>query len=815
LRHEPPIPAPNQMVKVSVDVSDPDGVASVILRWSANSGGWSSAAMLPSNGSTYSASIPGHPPSTVVQMHVTASDTSGASSFFPAAGVHSRALYMVNDGQANLALGHNLRIILTPADQSFFYAATNLMSNDPLPCTVVLNEREVFYNIGVRARGSMSGRGADARFGYALIFPREQLFRGVHKSIHLDRSGGWRFGRQFGQEEILVSHVLNRAGGVPTRYEDLARLIAPRASHTGSALLRMARFSNLFFDEQYANGSDGTVYEYDLIYVPNGTAGGNPENWKVPSPYHHVSVDGDYAPDLRSLGDDPEAYRFNFPIKNNRDRDDYSRLIEFCKAFDLDGVALESETAVVMDVDQWLRLFAVMSLCGIGDVYTQGLNHNIGMYVRPEDQRVLALPWDWDFAFVQAASAPLHGVGRNMGKVIALPNNRRRFYVHLNDLIQTIYNPGYMGYWTDHYSSLLPGQDFSGILDYISRRANFVMGQLPAMVAFSITSNGGAGFSTLEQYITIEGTAPVSAHLITVNGIACPTAWPKISEWQMRVPLRAGPNNFTFEARDSSGNISGARSISINFTGSNAHPEDHLVINEIMFNPAVANAEYVEIHNTSATHAFDMAGCRIQGIDFTFKPGTVIEPSGYLVIAREQRAFAQAYGSMVPIAGIYNGRLSAQGERLRLVRQAAEAEDFLILDEVTYGVIPPWPPAANASGFALQRIDPAYSGSHPGNWTVSAVRPATPGASNSVRVPFAPFSLEIITVSWTPAGFSLEWRSTPGASYHVQYRDNLLDGEWKQLGATFIATGDALSIVDTTPGAAERFYRILCLPDPR
>jgi hypothetical protein len=67
----------------------------------------------------------------------------------------------------------------------------------------------------------------------------------------------------------------------------------------------------------------------------------------------------------------------------------------------------------------------------------------------------------------------------------------------------------------------------------------------------------------------------------------------------------------------------------VTYTGAGAAPEAHLAINEIMYHPAVPDTEFLEIHNTSTTHAFDLTGFRLRGVDFDFEPGTIIEPNGF------------------------------------------------------------------------------------------------------------------------------------------------------------------------------------------
>ncbi len=65
---------------------------------------------------------------------------------------------------------HNLRIWLTPSDTQWMFDAKNLMSNDLLGATVIDDERQAFYDIGVRLKSSERGRPEVARVGFALRF---------------------------------------------------------------------------------------------------------------------------------------------------------------------------------------------------------------------------------------------------------------------------------------------------------------------------------------------------------------------------------------------------------------------------------------------------------------------------------------------------------------------------------------------------------------------------------------------------------------------------------------------------------------------
>ena len=65
---------------------------------------------------------------------------------------------------------------------------TNVMSNASLPCTIVYDERIVYYDASVRLKSSERGRNDANRVGFHLNFPPDQLFRGAHPVMRIDRS---------------------------------------------------------------------------------------------------------------------------------------------------------------------------------------------------------------------------------------------------------------------------------------------------------------------------------------------------------------------------------------------------------------------------------------------------------------------------------------------------------------------------------------------------------------------------------------------------------------------------------------------------
>ncbi|MEM7230668.1 MAG: lamin tail domain-containing protein [Planctomycetota bacterium] len=560
LAHQPLAPLDSEACTVSVRVADPDGIDNVKLWTSVSGRDWTSVDMSPAGDGVYRADVaPTESSTALVQFYVEATDSKGASSFAPPAGPNSGALFQVKQEDTDENL-HNLRILVSQAAQSVLLENTNLMSNASLPGTLVYNEREVFYDIGVRLRGSQRGRPDNSRTGYNIRFRPEQYFRGKQRSIGMDRSGGWVGSVPRGsQDEILAKHVAVKAGGIPGMYDDLCRMIAPTRVHTSNALLMMTRYSGTFLNSAFQDGADGTLFTYELVYSPTTTTNGNPESFKRPLPDTVVGTDH------RSLGEDKEQYRWIYLIENNEERDDYSAIMEFAQTLGLSGDALDARSREIMDIDQFMRAFALYSLCGIGDTYMSGNFHNNRYYVRPIDGKVLIFPWDMDFAFVNGVSAGLWGP-HNLRKVIEIPRNTRRLYGHFLDIMDTAFNGDYMRHWVDHYGGLTR-TNFASLHTYMVQRERFVRGRLPSRVPFSVLNSDGE--ETSEREILVSGNAWIDADTILVAelpDVELEVDWQTVSRWRATVPVAPGENELTFLAFSGRGELVGSDTLTVTST---------------------------------------------------------------------------------------------------------------------------------------------------------------------------------------------------------------------------------------------------------
>ncbi len=803
-QHHPVIPAPNQSVTVTADVFDPHGVTNVTLYWSASGGSWQTENMTftghasTPNYATYSGLIPGQAANTMVQFFVQATDGLGAVATFPAGGTNSRALYRVDNGQPLMTQLHRLRLLLTPADVARLHASTNVMSNDRTGLTVVYDEQEVFYDVGMHLQGSERGRDASSRVGFTISFDAEHLFRGTQKSLVIDRSGGYS-GRGGKHDEILLWHAVNHAGGGLLGIEcDLVQVFAPRSSEDGTGLLRMQAFNNDYFESQFANGDDGQRYMLELIYYPTTTATpGNPQSPKLPQPDDVLNVD------YQDWGNDQENYRWIFSQENHSDLDDYSQIIALNQAFSLSGATFENQMRQLTDADEWMRTLAFKALNGDGDTFTAGLNHNWKTYFRPEDGKALGLLWDMDFAYSQDVSAGFPGSGSpNTRRFILLPDNYRRYYNHLFDLVTTTMNAAHLGPWATHYAGLL-GQNWSSAVTYLQQRGNYVLSFMPTSAPFVITSNGGQNFGTTNEVVTLAGLAPIAVKDIAVNGSVGELTWTSLTNWTLTVSLPNFVNPFSLQGLDNQGNALPNATASITITNLGTLPPGPVVINEWM----AANTgpggfadpldglfqDWFELYNPN-TVAVDLSGFYLTDnlsnpAKWQIPPNVVIAPHGFLLVWADGDVGQNGQSENGDLHASFS--LSLSGEALGL-----STPDLILQHAVVFG-----PQTQNVS-----------QGLYPDGDTnaVFFMPDWTPRASNRLGAPAAPL-VGNITIQ---GNGTLQFQSgvIAGRTYRVEYKDDLQAPSWTPLGTNRTATGPVLTITDLPGDAPQRFYRLVLLP---
>lgn len=686
--HTPAVPAASAPVTVTAKLDDPSASSTVTLYYSVNEAAEQNTSMTLTNG-VWTGTIPGQAAAAKANFRIVATSLAGHTTVWPANGLAGRAIVPWNDGMAQLVRPngcrpHNIRIVMTGTDTALLHNVTNVMSNDWMPCTVIYDEREVYYGCGVHLKGSEHGRAKVVRAGFLIRFPEENLFLGRHNEIGIDRSGA---GDQFSQKEILVKRSMNRAGGIPATEDDLIRVIAPQAAHTGPAIgIHCKIDSDNFLDGQWNNGGDGTFFEYELLYPLTGTDTGGLEGNKVTQ--DGGSPTGPQGVTVRKLnpGLTKEEYRWFWLIKNNRTRDDYAGLITGLTALGQGASAtFHTQTAPLLDTDGWLRSFTGPVAWAAGDNYAFGSQHNC-LYLMKADGKLLYVPWDMDFTASSGATASvnpnaeLQKLIQSVAGTTADDANRRAYYGHLLHMVNTGFNPTYMGPWMDHYTCFVDEDLRAGFLTFVTQREAHIRSQITAAIpvaAFEITTNGGNNYTEPNSLTTLAGNGWVNVATIRLTGgEPLAVTWTSQSTWSLQLPVVNGVNVFNLEACDGTGALVGTDSITVTGTGGIVPASSaNTLLTELNYHPAVAGEEFIELTNISA-FTVDISGCTFTaGLTYTLPAGTQIAPGARLLVVENRTAFTARYPA-VPLANLAPNaytpsNLSNGGETLTL--QAADA----------------------------------------------------------------------------------------------------------------------------------------------
>ena len=734
LSHEPAVPNKDQPVSVRIEAEDPDGIGSMTLFHGVNGSNFEEVTMTRGAGGSYTATVPGQSASTIVQFYVEAIDSAGAVSHFPAKGPGSRALFKVDDGRARLGEVHNFRIIMLNGERTFLFRNTNRMSNDRIGATVIYDEETIFHNVGVRLKGSGFGRYNGSHYGFNIEFEPDHLFRGVHRTISIERSPPLK--------EVFAKHLLTQAGGIGASfYDDVGRILSPNERESGACLFSMARHTSEFWEGQFGpNSGDGTLFNHELLYNPNGSSGGV-EGLKVNNPYNHNG--GRY--EFKDRGSGKEPYRFGFQIRSQRDRDDYSAIIGASKALSLSGQEMEDAAAEFIDLDQFARGFAAMSLVGNDDTYTRIWEHNLRYYARPTDGRLIVLPWDLDRAFNLAASAPPTG-GNAVGKLLKRPLVLRLFYGHALDMIDTTFNSEYATKWADHLGSLT-GSRYRGEASFVGNRSNNILSRLPDEVPFEVTTEGGGDLTVATPTANLRGRGWINVRSIRrSDGTAYGLRWIDDETWEISVALETGVNTVVLEAFDFRGKSVGTDTVRITSTATASAPTAlNTAISEIHYHPAELSEaelaagftdpeafEFVEVTNVGE-NPVDLSGAAFtNGIAFQFPANfPPVASGGRILLVANEAAFRMRYGDVVAasVVGEYAGSLRNSGENLRL-----EDATGTVIHEFEFNDRHPWPESSDGRGFSLVLVAPR-SLPDPGNplsWRPSASLGGNPGDADAI-----------------------------------------------------------------------------------
>ena len=161
----------------------------------------------------------------------------------------------------------------------------------------------------------------------------------------------------------------------------------------------------------------------------------------------------------------------------------------------------------------------------------------------------------------------------------------------------------------------------------------------------------------------------------------------------------------------------------------NYHPYKPTKVEELEVSSDRDDYEFIEFFN-SGNKAIDLTGLRFDlGVNFTFSDNTILASGQYLLLIRNRDAFESRYGARNVQIQEYTGRLSNDGEQLRIVNDDSET----IID-FTYNDQLPWPKPADGEGATLSLSGNVISNAS--DWSQSRTFGGSPGEAEVATIPY-------------------------------------------------------------------------------
>ncbi len=749
--HTPVVPAPNQAIVVTARVSDIDGVSSVVARYRVDPG--TNLAVVTMNDSgvggdtfagdgIFSATIPGQPGDSMLAFTVEA--TGGGLAASPV----SRYPRLRDDnGPIRECLVHFGSPIPSGSFGTYRFWITQqsitnwsqreVLSNERIPGTFVYGNHRVIYESGSRYSGSAAHQDQAAPDyspvgtpnNYTFDMPKDELLLGTDNFNKVHGPGNNHHDDNTLSREA-TAYWMAQELGLPANYKRFVAMYI-NGARRGSLMEDTQVPNTEVIASVFPDDSEGDLHKISVWYEFPSVNG--------PQALPFSGISEAYLNNYTTTGGAKKRarYRWNWqPRAVHGTGNDFTNLFSLVDAANTPaGSAFVQRMDAVADVENWMRTFALEHAVGNWDSFGYRNEQNMFAY-KPERDRWSLLIWDINIIFGGGTRGTPIGTNETLFEIDTAdapmttlyntPVYRRAYLRALKEIADGVFvnanaDPLMDARFQAFQDSGIYVTAPNLIKTWISQRRSYILSELARLNPPNFIVSTPAQFSSGTNLIAISGVAPISLHTIRVNGIAWPVTWTTVTNWTMRVPLEQATNNLVIVGYDMRGlPVNGTSNlVTVTYSGLLPRPEDHVVINEIMFNPATAGAGFVEILNSSPSFAFDLSGWRVNGLDFTFPPGTVITNRQMLVLAQNRTAFAQVYGASNAVFAEFAGTLDLDGETLSLLAdsQPSTLNPQLpqVIDRVRYEPSAPWPDASGSG--SLQLIDAAQDNARVSNWS--------------------------------------------------------------------------------------------------
>jgi hypothetical protein len=466
VQHAPVMPLGGEPIVVTARVTDNDGVDRVILYYRSEGSAVFATTQMLDEGSggdliagdgTFTGTIPGASAGTMRAFYIEATDGS-ASTRFP---TRLQATADVPERTCLVRVGDTLlgsrfaayRVWLSNDVINTFRSRPNL-SNELMDCTFVYNNTEVFYNVGLRYRGSpfiRSGSRRDPRdrYAYRLDFNPDQKFRG-REEINLDNTEG----SNRGPLQERASYWFYRQMGLPYCMQEFVRPIINGRSN--GVYEDVQKIDGDYIDNWFPDDNQGYIHKIDdyFEYSADGTGFSNlDEGLKYDSSH----------PLLK------ETYRWGFEKRSHREDDNWDHLFDLAVALNTRSSSSNYQQTIelVIHPEQFAAVLALRHAVGDWDSYGYRRGKNNAFYYAQSEGKWYLLPWDIDFTLGSGDGPSTNLFSMSSGQfpeVYQFVNYPKYRQMYLDALAELVNGP-----WQTSYDTANPPTEFDKFLDDAAR----------------------------------------------------------------------------------------------------------------------------------------------------------------------------------------------------------------------------------------------------------------------------------------------------------------------------------------------------------
>lgn len=806
--HTPVLPAAREQVIVTARAHDPDGIASLRLRWRVDPATSFTTLDMLDDGSggdavagdgVYSAAIPGQNANVLAAFHVVAADQAvpSAAAKFPDDAPARECLIRFGEPQPAGSFG-TYRLWMTQAVLNR-WSTREQLSNEPLDVTFVGSNQRVIYNAGAMYSGSpYKTRGYDSPAGvwcdYLLRFPSDDRFLGV-TDFKICYPGNINDDATLQREQ--TAYWLAGQLGLPFNHRRYVNLFVNGVKR--GVILEDTQVPNSdVIAEHYPQDTEGELFKVSLWFeFADANLG---DFTPTPATLQKFTTTGG----LKKLA----RYRWNWPkhaVKGSVN--DYASLFDLVEALNSGAAVYTGQVESLADVEQWMGIFAVEHIVGNWDSFGYRNGSNLYAY-KTRAGRWQLLIWDIDVSlrsdYGTGPTSDLFEAGDpTIDRMLKHPPFRRAYWRALQDaangpLLNSRVDPLLDARYVALQQNGVSAQNPSVIKTWIQSRRDYILQQL-ATVTANFAINGPEIRSTNRDEVILTGSAPIDVKSILVNGRIYPLTWTSVTAWSMAVSLQPGATNLlTLVGYDRRNQwVAGASNlVTVISTAIPSQPTNYVLINEwlagntTLADPADGNYDdWIELYN-SGTNAADLSGWFLT--DDLSRPalwripgGTSIPPQGFLLVWADGQTNENGFNADLHA----DFKLDRAGETIGLANAAERLVDSVVFGAQTNNVSQGRFPDGGESPFVFMPTP-------------------TPRAPNRLGAPDPWVGLTSISIGEN-GSVDLVWNTALGKTYRVEYKERLGAGPWTVLGDTMIGTGTFLMISDPAVGVSQRFYRIV------